>query len=250
MPIVFRWSVWGQKQEIVEMLPYSIGTFHRAFGTDAQYIVCTDEVSEMKSILGDYVDVIPLFEGEGNVFDVKTAATWRKWCPRPRLRPENTEVYVDADVFLVGCPVELQRFSANPARTYLVMQEAAGSRHWVGRFGVRIWGNIPPVNIGLVGQRAGTDITADLLTELQWWLANVPVHERQYHDDQGAVVAILAREHILGRLELLPQERYCIINHRHNSHLTSLDGVTAVHATMGHSAFRRFRAPIEAYIRG
>jgi hypothetical protein len=204
---LFRWSVWGSKRHITEMLPYSVGTFHRAFGADARYVVVTDEMPELRALMEAYVELVPFGGAGGCRFGVEGAATWRKWCPRPRLAPDRTEFHVDADVFLVGNPQEILAFNANTSRAYAVMQEAAGSPHWVGRFRSRIYGGMPPVNIGFLGQRVGTDITRDLENEFQWWLNNILEPDRQYHDDQGAVSAILDREHIFGRLELLPQSR-------------------------------------------
>jgi hypothetical protein len=221
------------------MLPYSIGTFRRAFRDEARYVVGTDEPPEIRALLGEGIEVIAHDAFGPSPFDIDSKPTWRKWCPAPRIAPTHTEFYVDADIFLVGDPLELRTFHESGAGL-LVMQEPPGARYWIGRFGPRILQGMPPVNTGLLGQRRGMDITAELTTELQWWLAHVPKERRLFHDDQGAVTAVLARRYIIGQVDLLPQDRYRIVNDRANAHLRTLDGIAAIHATKEHTAFQRF----------
>jgi hypothetical protein len=252
MPILFRWSVWGDKRQLVETLPYSVGTFRRAFGDDAQYIVFTDEPHELKELLEDAADVRPYGDGEKSPFNLDVKPTWRKWRPTPRIAPDCTEFYVDADVFLVADPVELRRFSADPsARSFVVFREAVGVSARVGRFGSRILEGMPPINTGFLGQKAGVDITRELLRELRWWHDSVPPEHQTFFDDQGAVVAVLARHYLIDQVELLCQDRYCIVSPTSNSHLQNLDGVAAIHTTHPtHPAFHRFRDDIEGFIAG
>lgn len=240
---VFRWSVWGDKRERAEILKLSVGSFRRAF-RDARFVICTDEPVEIKAMLGTDIEVIP-HEPSSLSFNIPSTATWKKWCPVPRVAPNETEFYVDADVILVGDPLEVRRFCMErQARSFLVMQEAMGSPYYVGRFGSRILRGMPPVNTGFLGQRAGTDLTEELSAELRWWLTHVPENRRQFHDDQGAVVAVLSRRYLVGQVELLPQDRYCVISRRSNAGIKSLKGVAAVHLTMGHSELNRFRTEI------
>jgi hypothetical protein len=249
MSAVFRWSVWGEKDNIVRMLPVSIATFQRAFGLDARYIVCTDEPPEIRPLLDSTVELIPL-SGANTPLNIQCAAPWRKWSPIPKLVPDLTEFFIDADVFLVGDPIELRDFIAGTtSHLFLVMREAPGAPHYVGRFRSRVFRAMPPVNTGLVGQRAGVDFSVELNAEFTWWLRNVAQSEQQYHDEQGAVAAVLSRWYVLGRVGLLPQHRYCIVNRRRNSHLTTLDGIAAIHTTMGHAAFDRFSSSIQQYIK-
>lgn len=244
MSLIFRWSVWGHKQDIIDMLRLSVGTFRRFFGSEARYVVGTDEPGEIRAVVPDSVEVLAHDAFGRSPFDIEGAATWRKWCPAPRLAVDSTEFYVDTDVFLLEDPIELRQFHAGESRcNYLVMQEA-GSRFWIGRFGPRIFPGIPPVNTGFLGQRVGTDITKDLTAELHWWLDNVPPNDRLFHDDQGAVVAILARQYLFKQVQLLPRDRYRIVNPRITAELTNLDGITAIHTTMRHGAFHRYRDDI------
>jgi hypothetical protein len=218
----------------------------------ARYIVHTDEPSEIRLLLGDSIEVRGYTESGPVLFDDSAKATWKKWCPTPRLDPSCTEFYVDSDVFLVDDPSELRRFGAGDSRqSFLAFQEAPGSRHKVGLFSPRILGGIPPVNTGFLGQRPGADITRELLAEYQWWREHIPPEIRESHDDQGAVVAILARYYLIGLVELLPQDRYCIISPVSNCDKVDLENVVAVHATYSHHpAFRRFRRNIEMYMSG
>jgi hypothetical protein len=241
MSLLFRWSVWGDKRRMSEMLPYSVGTFRRAFGPEARYVVGTDEPAEIRPLFGEEVEVIGHDAFGRSPFDIDSKPTWRKWCPAPRIAPACTEFYVDADVFLVGDPSELRAFHANRAGTgYLVMQEPPGARYWVGRFGPRILKGLPPVNTGFLGQRVGTDITSELTGELEWWLEHVPADRHLFHDDQGAVITVLARSHLIGQVKLLPHDTYRIVNDRANAHLQNLEGIAVIHATKGHTAFQRF----------
>jgi hypothetical protein len=250
VPIVFRWSVWGDKRGVAETLPYSVGTFRRAFGSEVRYVIATDEPSEVRSMLPDSPAEILPYGDDGTALFSEKYTCWRKWCPHPRLFPDCTEFYVDADIFLLGDPLELRRFgSSTTAPRFLVMQEGVGQRHCVGVFRPRVLKGIPPVNTGLVGQRPGGNITQELLAELQWWLTNVPSAVRHTHDDQGAVIAVLSRWYLLGQVELLPQERYFIF--RPKTKDRTLDGMVAIHATRpGKPAFHRFRAEIEQYMLG
>lgn len=245
--LLFRWSVWGDKKQLSELLCLSVSTFRRAFGAQARYVVGTDEPSALRDMLGPEVEIIP--HGELATFGIDGTPTWRKWCPTARLSLRDTEFYVDSDVFLVGDPNEVRRFDHDPnARPFIVMREAPGSSPLVGRFATRVLPGIPPINTGFLGQRPGTDITAELSRELQWWLQNIPFERRTFHDEQGAVVAVLSQRYLLGHVELLSQERYVIVSPRSNPDLTSLDGAAAVHLTMKAFALNRFRHHITAYI--
>lgn len=231
------------------MLPFSVGTFRRVFGKEARYLVATDAPGEVRSLLGDGVELVPYDSQSDSIFNTDDA-TWRKWCPRPRCAPGFTELYVDSDVFLVGDPTELRRFDSELSGCYLAMQEAPGTPYFIGRFGPRLFGGLPPLNAGFLGQHVTADITTELTLEFDWWKREVSQSDRHYHDEQGAVNAVLARRNLVGDVELLPHHRYCIVNHRANASLTSCDGIVVIHACMGHSAFRRFFGTIEAFMNG
>jgi len=185
-------------------------------------------------------------------FYVETKSMWRKWCPWPRLDRTCHEFYVDADVFIVSTPTELWRFCLEPSgRNFVVLREAPGSPAYFGNFGSRVAPILPPINAGLFGQRAGVDLTPDLLVELEWWKAHYSAGGAHVQDDQGAIAAALSHHYLQEQVEFLPQERYRIISPTSNRALTSLDGVAAFHATHPHHpAFHRFRSEVTQYIAG
>jgi hypothetical protein len=250
MSIIFRWSIWGDKRPVLELLSYSINTFKHAFRNTARYVVCTDEPAALALAIDTGVDVLPYDSVPRPLFSIDSRATWKKWCPTPRLDSTSIEFYVDSDVFLVGEPVELRRFISAPSGPpYLALREAPGSPHKVGRFSSRILEGIPPINTGFLGQRAGFNITKELLDEFRWWEENIPKEQRESHDDQGAVVAILSRYYLIGLLELLPQERYMVVSPTSNRHVQQLKGVAAIHTThSNHPGFERFRRQINEYL--
>ena len=108
MKILFRWSIWGDKRKLLELLVCSVDTFRRAFGVHARYVVCTDEPAEISALMHACVEIMP-YANEEVGFYVETKSMWRKWCPWPRLDRTCHEFYVDADVFIVSTPTELWR---------------------------------------------------------------------------------------------------------------------------------------------
>jgi hypothetical protein len=248
---VFRWTVWGNKRHLAETLPCSVGTFRRAFGDSARYVVCTDEPELTKALLPGSTEIVPIDMSAPSSFHIQSKAKWQKWSPKPRLFPGSTEFFVDSDVFLVGDPEELRRFIVNDTgAAYIVLREAHGSGHWIGQFVPRILSGIPPINIGLFGQRGRADITEELMAELVWW-QQTPRANHHCNDVQGAVTAILSRYYLIGHVTLLPQDRYRIVSPISNAHLESLRGTVAIHATHpNHPAFYRFRSAIEQYMSG
>lgn len=248
MPTI-RWSIWGPKRHLCDLLRRSIGGFHRAFDSRAHYVVSTDEPSELATVLPQYVKLIPFDDSMPSPFNVRSCATWKKWCPRPKLTLESTELLVDADVFLVGEPDELCHFCLRETKyAVLAMQEETPLRALFGRLNPRVPANAPPINAGIVGQRAGVDLGVALLRELGWWTDNVDPTAQTHFDEQGALAAVLTPWSERDQLWLLPRDRYRIVSPRSNASLRTLGGTVAIHATQPHHpAFRRFYADIDAF---
>lgn len=247
--MLFRWSVWDGKHDSYEMLRHSVGTFRACFGNSAQYVVYTDEPWHVAATLGYTAEVRGYDEYPNSLFDFDSKSTWRKWSPAVRVTQDETEVYVDSDVFVVGEPDELRRFCAGePGDRFLAMQESAGARWCFGRLEPQVPADAPFINAGLIGQQPHANLTEDLMDQYKWWRANVPPELATFHDEQGAVVAALARHLTAGRVELLPQHRYRIVSPRSNSELEDLKGTALIHATHpGHPAFGRFLSHISGY---
>lgn len=232
------------------MLRHSVGTFRACFGTSARFVIYTDEPGAVTAALAGAAEVRGYDEHPHPNFNVDTKATWRKWCPAVRLTLSETEVYVDSDVFIVGEPWELRRFCAvGQGDRFLAMQESEGARWCFGRLEPRVPADSPFVNAGLIGQQPRADLTEELTSQYEWWRANVPPDLATFHDEQGAVVAALARYVGAGRVDLLVRDRYRIVSPRSNAGLEDLGGTALIHATHpGHPAYTRFRAHIENFI--
>lgn len=244
--MLFRWSIWGEKRNGLEMLRHSVGTFRACFGTSARYVVYTDEPKDVGATHCGIAEVRGYDEHPDPYFNIASKATWRKWSPGVRLTETETEVYVDSDVFVVGEPEELRRFCAGaPGDRFLAMQESQGARWCFGRLEPRVPPDAPFINAGLIGQQPRADLTEDLMNQYVWWRDNVPPDLATFHDEQGAVVAALARHLVAGLVDLLPQDRYRIVSPRSNAHLDNLEGTALIHATYpDHPAFGRFRSYI------
>src|SRR5215218_7083750 len=247
--MIFRWSIWGDKRDSYKMLRQSVGTFRACFGTLARYVVYTDEPGEVSMAVSGIAEARGYDEHPNPLFNFDSKATWRKWSPAVRLTEAETEIYVDSDVFIVGEPDELRRFcDGAPGDRFLTMQESDGARWCFGRLEPRVPADTPFINAGLIGQQPHADLTEDLLAQYKWWRVNVPPELATFHDEQGAVVAALARHLAAGCVELLPQDRYRIVSPRSNSELEDLEGTALIHATHpGHPAFGRFLQHISGY---
>ncbi len=247
--MIFRWSLWGEKRDKYEMLRHSVGTFSTCFGSLARYVVYTDEPQSVAAALGGTAETRGYDEHPTPRFNIDSKATWRKWSPAVRITEDQTEVYVDCDVFIVGEPDELRTFCTGvPGNRFLAMQECVGARWCFGRLEPRVPANSPYINAGLIGQQPRADLTDLLITEYNWWLANVPPDHATFHDEQGAIIAALAPHLASGRVDLLARDRYRIVSPRSNAHLRNLEGIALIHATYpNHPAFDWFRAHISRY---
>ncbi|MEU4244945.1 hypothetical protein [Actinoplanes sp. NPDC026619] len=242
-PVVFRWGLWKATPEYVEMLSHSIGTFRHFFGPDAAYVVYADDPSGLVRDLLVDAEVRPLDPPGAQYLDPR--ATWLKWAPRFRHDPAATEFRVDADIFLLDDPVELREFIAGDGTDVLVTQEEYVERWPYGNYGPRLADGFVPINAGLVGQRAGCDLSEEIAEEYRWWSHFVEDHEVLYHDEQGAVAWVLQRYAARGRLRLLEHTRYRVVCPTNAVPVERLDGLVAMHATYpDHPAYHRFRSEI------
>lgn len=246
--MIFRWSIWGDAlSENIEMLSYSIRTFQKQFGKNHQYIVYSDDahfVSKRLTIFG--VDIRPFPPERHSPFCVLSKATWLKWCPSSRLDIHQDEFYVDADVFLVKNPEEIHAFLSNPKMKFAILDEFCGQSWQHGAMSRRATSNTPFVNAGLFVQKAGQDISDDLMREFNWWQKNITFEEQTHHDEQGALAVALTQYLKNGELLVLPKESYAIISETSNVGIENLDRVTLFHATYPtHPAFYRFKSVLD-----
>src|SRR4051812_701168 len=234
-----RWAIWQPDEAGLHMLSHSIGTFRHFFGPGACYLVCTDRPAQVRAALPAWCEIVPF--GEGDLFD-DPAATWRKWAPHPRLVPQDTEIRVDSDVFLLGEPDELLAFSAGDAGSDVAITQEWFTAAWpYGNFAAWL-SEIRPLQAGLVAQRPGVDITGRLMAAYTIWEQRVPRDRILGHDEQGAVAWALAPLIDEGRVTLLPQERYRVVwPGGEDASVWTTDGLVMLHATSpGHPAFHRF----------
>ncbi len=247
--MLFRWSIWGEKKQNLEMLLYSISSFRIYFGNSARYVVYTDEPSEVSNRLGCTTEVYSYNTHSSRCFDISSIATWRKWCPVVRLVPGKIEFYVDSDIFIVGQPNEILGFCAGVSgNRFMTMQESIAARWCFGRFDSRVSICSPPINAGLIGQQPQADLTFNLLNEFRWWQENITPEEATFHDEQGAVVAALFPYITEGLVDLLSTERYRIVSPRSNSDLNELSNVALIHTTYpDHPGFHKFRTLLDMH---
>lgn len=264
--VLFRWTLWKPTPLFLTMLGHSIGTFRRFFGAEAEYVVCTDEPGVVSGALGSAATVVDFNAPAAEYIDDR--ATWMKWAPRMRLAPEATEFFVDADFFLLAEPVELREFIVGDGNDYLAVQEQVNETWPYGAFGLRLEDELAPnatpevqrtkpylrsengfapINGGLLGQRAGCDLTEEFREQYRWWSRHVETREVEYYDEQGAVMWLL-RPHVrAGRVRLLDPLRYRIVCPNDEVPVESVDGLVAMHATYPERpAFHKFLPEISA----
>ncbi len=239
--MIFRWALWGGNKNL-DMLKHSIDSFIACFGKNHRYILYTDSVKEIDiSFIGD-LEIYNFNKYENNIFNFESRATWKKWCPAPRIDINQTEVYVDSDVFMVGQPKEFYDFIENDKYKFAVMDEFRGQDWQHGAMQKKKARDAPFINAGLFIQKAGFDITEDLLSELRWWKDNISLNEQTHHDEQGALAIALTKYNNKGELYVLPKDKYPLISNHENKDLSTLDGVIAFHATWTeHPAFYKFK---------
>jgi hypothetical protein len=241
---ILRWSVWGNAEHVDIMLSHSIATFRRFFGEGWRYVVCAENRERVEASL-----LVP-----AEVIDVRQAerfsdphSTWRKWRPAARLDPDVIEIYVDADMFLLDEPIEIQDFCDHPDEYRFLCTSEPFEVGYYGNFAAHVDPALPLVNAGLIGQQARADLTAALGEQYAWWRQNVPVEAADYHDEQGAVRKALETHLRNGEVAVLSSDRYRVVCPLNDPPVTSLDGIVLLHATFPHRpAFWQFRREIAA----
>lgn len=239
--MIFRWSIWGGRiSKNIELLRYSVLSFKKQFGNGHQYIIYTDNVDLVSKQLG--VDVRRFPSDKDSQFCVTSKATWLKWCPSSRLDIGQDEFYIDSDVFLLKYPKEIDSILSNPKIKFAIMDEFFGQPYQHGAMHKRATSNTPFVNAGFFIQKAGQNISNDLIKEFEWWRKNIKNNERTHHDEQGALAVALTNYLINGELFILPKEKYALISETSNAGIENLDNITLFHATYPtHPAFYKFK---------
>jgi hypothetical protein len=241
--MIFRWSFWGSSVvKNIELLRYSVLSFRKQFGDNHQYLVYTDNMMFIAEHLYQMVDIRPFPSDKTSHFYVRSKATWLKWCPSSRLDITQTEFYVDSDVFLLQYPKEIDLFLTDPKRQFAILDEFLGQPWQRGAMRKRATADTPYVNAGLFIQKAGYDISAELVKEFLWWQENIAPGEATHHDEQGALAIALTGHYTRGSLCILPKESYILIGETENAAICDLTNVTLIHAVYpNHPAFYRFK---------
>lgn len=239
--MIFRWSIWGKHiEKNIELLRYSILTFKKQFGDNHQYVVYADNPEYVASSVDPIVDVRQ-FPASGD-FCVSSKATWLKWCPSSRLNINQTEFYIDSDVFLLKYPKEIDSFLSYPKKKFAIMDEFFGQTWQYGAMCKKATPSTPFVNAGFFVQKAGCDISEDLTREFNWWKENIKDVERTHHDEQGALAIALTKYLSNDELLILPKETYMLIGENENTDIENLTAVTLFHAVYpDHPAFYKFK---------
>lgn len=241
--MILKWSTWGMnKKQNAELLRCSILTFKHHFGNEHDYVVCTDDSSIIKQDIGGIARIIDFNMAGKSTFNIESKATWKKWCPRVRLDVNQTEVYIDSDVFLLKYPAEIEYAIADTKIKFAILDEFSGEPWQHGSMKRKSTANTPFVNAGLFVQKKGCDISQDLEREFLWWKENTPLTEQTHHDEQGALAIALTPYHLAGELCILPKDKYMLIGPNENKDIERLDSVTLFHAVYPeHPAFYKFK---------
>lgn len=242
--MIFRWSIWGNhSSKNIELLRYSILSFKKHFGDNHQYIVYTSDVSKASEYLtGDLLEVRQFPGPNDSMFFVSSKATWMKWCPTSRLDIDQTEFYIDSDVFLLKFPEEIKSFLSDPKLKFAILDEYNGQSWQHGAMARKATKETLFVNAGLFIQKAGFDITDSLLSEYKWWKENIKSAEQTHHDEQGALSLALMDPYRKGELFILPKDKYMLIGPNENKDIQNLESVTLFHAVYpDHPAFYKFK---------
>lgn len=243
--MIFRWSIWGEHMsKNIELLRYSVLSFKKQFGNNHQYIIYTDNANFVSNQLGKDAgaDVRNFPSDKDSQFCIASKATWSKWCPSSRIDVDQDEFYIDSDVFLLKYPKEIDLILSNSKIKFAIMDEFLGQPYQHGAMHKRAIPNTPFVNAGFFIQKAGYDISKDLLKEYEWWKNNIEKKEETHHDEQGALAVALTNYLMEGELFILPKEKYALISKTSNVDIENLDKVTLFHATYPtHPAFYKFK---------
>ncbi len=241
--MIFRWSIWGEHiSKNIELLRYSILSFKKQFGGNHQYVVYTDDPGFVLRQLNDEIDVREFPSYKNSLFCAVTNTTWLKWCPSPRLSVSQDEFYIDSDVFLLKYPKEIDSFLSNPKMKFAILDEFLGKPYQHGAMHKKATSGTPFINAGFFVQKAGYDISDDLIKEFDWWRENIKDDEQTHHDEQGALALALTKYLVDGGLFILQKEKYMQISETSNASIENLDNVTLFHATYPtHPAFYKFK---------
>ena len=146
------------------------------------------------------------------------------------------------DVFLLRYPKEVDTFLSNSKLKFAILDEFRGQPYQHGVMHKKATSDTPFVNAGFFIQKAGSDISKNLVRELYWWQENVKDEERTHHDEQGALAIALTKYLMSGELFIFPKEKYMQISETSNPDIENLDDVTLFHATYPtHPAFYKFK---------
>lgn len=244
-PVVFRWALWNASPESIEMLSHSIGTFRHWFGDQPTYLVYTDAPDLVTERIRVPSTILPMNTTGAEYLDER--ATWLKWAPRFRHDITATEIRVDSDIFLVADPTELRSFIEGDGPDIVVTMEEFTQLWPYGNFGPRLPEQFTPINAGLLGQRAHTDLSSEIRDAYRWWNEFVRSNELKYHDEQGGIALILQSLIADGRVQLLDPKRYRVVCPLNDPPVQSLDGLVGLHATYPeHPAYHKFIDEISA----
>ncbi len=249
--MIFRWSIWGENvPKNIELLRYSIFSFRKQFSNRHQYLVYTDNPVFLSKQLSAGIEVRKFPLKTDSQFCLVSKATWRKWCPSPRLDVGQDEFYIDSDVFLLKYPEEIDALLLNSKLKFAILDEFRGQSYQHGAMYKKATSDTPFINAGLFIQKAGSDISEDLSKEFDWWRENVKEEEHTHHDEQGALAIALTKYLINGELYIFPKEKYMQISETSNHNIENLDNVALFHATYPtHPAFYKFKHILDEILR-
>ena len=172
-----------------------------------------------------------------------------KWCPLVKLDVDQTEIYVDSDVFLLKYPEEIENFIANPKLKFAIMDEFYGQSWQHGAMQKKATKDTLFVNAGLFIQKAGYSISDELSVEFDWWVQNISKDEQTHHDEQWALAIALTDYLKKQELYILPKDKYMLIGPNENKNLEDLEQVTLFHAVYpNHPAFYKFKNYLDKII--
>lgn len=246
--MIFRWSFWGtHKGKHEEMLRYSILSFKKYFKEGHLFIVYTDNSDEVSDKIKEIAEVRDYPSSQDTLpYCIESKATWGKWCPSARLDVTQDECSVDSDVFLLKRPEEVDFFLFNPKLKFAILDEFYGQPFQHGAMHKKATEKAPYVNAGFFIQKAGHDISVDLLEEFHWWKEHIPSSEQTHHDEQGALTIALSKYFMDGELCIFPKNKYMLIGPNENTNIQTLDNVVLFHAVYSdHPAFYKFKNTLD-----
>lgn len=248
--MIFRWSIWGNYiSKNIELLHHSILSFKKYFKNNHQYIIYTDNPQLVSEQLDTDADIRKFPSNKNAQFCITSKATWLKWCPSSRLDINQTEFFIDSDVFLLKYPKEIDLFLSDPKLKFAIMDEFLGQSWQHGAMRKKAIPDTPFVNAGFFIQKVGCDISSDLIEEFEWWKKNIKYTERTHHDEQGSLAIALTKYLKNGELYILPKDKYILIGENENTNIENLDDITLFHAVYpDHPAFYKFKDYLDKVI--